>query len=200
MRQPICEAVRVAAFQHTRLCGFPKPVAPLRTAVWHGAAYAAVIGVAKEITDGFYDGFSVGDVMADGAGISLAVLQAYVPRANAVTMTLSLAGLRPVATAHGQRLGARGHAIWLSASPHELLPSSFAKVWPAPLRLSAGRLAPTTVNGAPSYALGLDVDGGALLPSGDRWKRAAATLRAIHLPSPAMIVGAGQRPRVALVW
>jgi hypothetical protein len=170
------------------------------TAVWRGVAYSATIGVAKEITDGFYDGFSIGDLMADATGLGLAVLQAYVPRADAVTMTLSLAGLAPVATAHGQRLGARGHAIWLSASPHALLPSSVADAWPAPIRVSVGRLAPATLNGAPSYALGLDLDAGALVPNDGRWRRVAATLHAVHLPSPAVVVGAGRRPGMALVW
>ena len=169
-------------------------------AVLRGVAYSTAIGVAKEVVDGYYTGFNAGDLAVNGVGIGLAVAQAYVPQLESASLTVSLAGLHAVQTPRGRRLGGEGHAMWLSLSPRALLPGAVARRWPAPVRMSLGRRTPASITGAPEYAVTLDLDASALLPRSRRNSGIANALRAIHLPSPGVIMASGRQPRYALVW
>lgn len=169
-------------------------------AAWRGVAYSAAIGVAKEVADGFYDGFNAADLVADGTGLGLALAQAYLPRLASTTLTISTTGLKPVHTVHGQRFGGPGHAMWLSLKPHDILPAALGSKWPSPLRVSIGRRAPSTLNGAPEYAATLDLDASELIGKSGRLRGLTSALRSVHLPAPGVIVGSGQRARFALVW
>lgn len=168
------------------------------TAIWRGAAFSAAIGVAKEVVDGYYDGFNPADLVADGAGIGLAVAQAYAPRLEGLAFSFSLTGIGTTRTPNGTRLGAPGHAVWLSASPDQLLPAIVGRRWPAAVRLSAGRRFAQSPTGAPEYVMTLDLDASRLLPV--RHGTARALVRGVHLPAPGLIVAPGQRGRLGLVW
>lgn len=168
------------------------------TAIWRGAAFSAGIGVAKEVVDGYYDGFNVADLVADGAGIGLAVAQAYAPRLEGLSFSFSLSGIGTTRTPNGTRLGAPGHAVWLSALPSELLPARLGRHWPAAARISAGRRIAQATAGGPEYVMTLDLDASRLLPVTHATTR--SLLRSVHLPAPGLILAPGQRGRLGLVW
>jgi hypothetical protein len=168
------------------------------TAAWRGAAFSAAIGVAKEVVDGFYDGFNPADLVADGAGIGLAVAQAYAPRLESLSFTVSLSGLATARTPRGTRFGAPGHATWLSASPDGLLPAQIARRWPAAARVSAGRRIGQIATNPPEYVFTLDLDASRVIPLSNGTLR--SLLRGVHLPAPGVIVAHGQRARFGLVW
>lgn len=170
------------------------------SAAWRGAAYSAAIGLAKEVADGYYTGFNSGDLAADAAGIGLAIAQAYVPRLESATLTVSLAGLGTQATTHGQRVGTAGHALWLSVAPKSLLPAAAARVWPRAVRMSLGRRVTREFDGPPEYALTMDLDAAAMLPGTGSLHGLRSALRTLHLPAPGLIVAPGQKPRVAIVF
>lgn len=173
----------------------------LRRSALVGAAVALTIGAAKEVADGWYNGFSVTDLAVDATGAGFAVAQAYVPALRHVTPMLSVSPrtLRTKAGAAGALTDYANQTMWLSANVHELLPTRAASLWPSALRLSAGRRA--TGGGAPSdYVLGLDIDAAQLPGTNPAWMRVKQVMHNMRLPGPAVVMGANGTRAVGLYW
>ncbi len=170
-------------------------------AAWKGAGASLAIGVAKEVSDGYYTGFSTIDLGVDAIGAGYAVAQAYLPVLEHITPSFSVT---PRAF-HGER-GPRGaltayahQTVWLSASVHDLLPSAVAKAWPSPVRVSVGRRA---FGGAtPSeYVVGLDLDAARLPGSNPAWVKVKNFLHSVRLPGPALVMSANGTKSFGLYW
>jgi len=172
-----------------------------RLGALRGAGAALALGVAKEVSDGWYNGFSRVDLAVDAMGAGYAVAQAYVPALRHLTPTFSVA---PAAFtgAQGMRGALTNYAnqtVWLSASVHDMLPTSLAKAWPAPVRVSLGRRA--YGHGATSdYVLGLDLDAERLPGSNPVWRRVKHVLHEVRLPGPALVMRADGVRSVGLYW
>jgi hypothetical protein len=173
----------------------------LHRAAWKGAAASLVIGAAKEVSDGWYNGFSPTDLAVDAVGAGFAVAQAYVPALQHVTPILSVAP-RALTTANGPTAALTDYAnqtLWLSANVHEVLPRSVAAVWPSAVRVSVGRRA--YGGGTPSdFVIGLDMDAAQLPGSNPTWMRVKQLLHAVHMPGPALVVSANGTRMVGLYW
>jgi len=173
----------------------------LHRAAWKGAAASLAIGAAKEVSDGWYNGFSPTDLAIDAVGAGYAVAQAYVPALRHVTPILSVAP-RALTTANGPTAALTDYAnqtLWLSANVRELLPVSIANVWPAAVRVSVGRRA--YGHGAPSdFVIGMDLDAAQLPGSNPTWMRMKQMLHAVRLPGPALVVSANGTRMVGLYW
>lgn len=172
-----------------------------RGAAWRGAGMSLAIGIAKEVSDGAYNGFSPTDLAVDAVGAGYAIAQAYVPVLRHVTPTFSIA---PSAfmTSSGPMGALTNYAhqtFWLSANVHDIAGKSVARAWPSAVRLSAGRRA--YGGGAPSdYVLGLDIDAERLPGSNPLWMRMKHVLHNVRLPGPALVVNASGTRSVGLYW
>lgn len=175
--------------------------AALHRAAWKGAAASLAIGAAKEVSDGWYNGFSATDLAVDAVGAGYAVAQAYVPALRHVTPILSVAP-RALTTANGPTAAVTDYAnqtLWLSANVRELLPASVAQAWPSALRVSVGRRA--YGGGTPSdFVFGMDVDAAQLPGTNPTWMRVKQLLHAVRLPGPALVVSANGTRMVGLYW
>ena len=170
-------------------------------AAWKGAGVSLAIGAAKEVADGYYNGFSAIDLGVDAIGAGYAVAQAYLPVLEKITPTFSVAP-----QAFLTKRGARGalvdysnQTVWLSANVHDLLPSAAAKAWPSPVRLSVGCRA---FGGAsPSeYVVGLDLDAARLPGNNPTWMRVKSLLHSVRLPGPALVMSGNGRKAFGLYW
>jgi len=173
----------------------------LQSAAWRGAAMSLAIGVAKEVSDGAYNGFSPTDLAVDAVGAGYAVAQAYVPVLRHVTPTFSVAPSAFLSSSGpmGALTNYAHQTFWLSANVHDIAPKSVGRAWPAALRLSAGRRA--YGGGAPSdYVLGLDIDAERLPGSHPVWMRMKRVLHNVRLPGPALVVNASGTRSVGLYW
>ncbi len=176
------------------------PTARRRSAL-RGAAMSLAIGTAKEISDGWFNGFSPTDLAVDAVGAGYSVAQAYVPALRHVTPTFSVAPRAFVST-RGPTAALTDYAnqtLWLSANVHELLPASVSRAWPAVVRVSMGRRA--YGGGAPSnYVLGLDLDAAQLPGSHPAWVRIKQVMHNVRLPGPALVMSANGTRTVGLYW
>lgn len=173
----------------------------MQHAAVRGAAISLAIGAAKEVSDGWYNGFSTTDFAVDAIGAGYAVAQAYVPALQHITPTFSVA---PAAfTGNGGMRGALTNyahqTLWLSANVKDMLPTTAAKVWPAALRVSAGRRA-FGGNKASEYVLGLDIDAERLPGSNPMWMRVKHVMHNVRLPGPAIVVGSNGARSMGLYW
>ncbi|MBP6772074.1 MAG: hypothetical protein KA154_03685 [Gemmatimonadaceae bacterium] len=166
-----------------------------------GAAISLALGAAKEVSDGWYNGFSPVDLGVDALGAGYAVAQAYVPVLRHLTPTYSVApqaftgdnGVRGAMTNYTHQ------TLWLSANVHNMLPTTAAKVWPAAMRLSIGRRA--AGNGSPTdYVVGLDLDAQQLPGSHPAWMKIKQVMHNVRLPGPALIVNSRGTRSVGLYW
>ena len=175
--------------------------AALRSAAWRGAGMSLAIGVAKEVSDGAYNGFSPTDLAVDAVGAGYAVAQAYVPVLRHVTPTFSVApsAFRTSSGPMGALTNYAHQTFWLSANMHDIAPKSVSRAWPSALRLSAGRRA--YGGGTPSdYVLGLDLDAARLPGSHPVWMRVKQVMHNVRLPGPALVVNASGTRAVGLYW
>lgn len=175
--------------------------AAVKQAAVRGAAISLAIGAAKEVSDGWYNGFSTTDFAVDAIGAGYAVAQAYVPALQHITPTFSVA---PAAfTGNGGMRGALTNyahqTLWLSANVKDMLPTSAAKVWPSALRVSAGRRA-FGHNKSSEYVLGLDIDAERLPGSNPTWMRVKRAMHNVRLPGPAIVVGSNGARSMGLYW
>lgn len=176
-------------------------VAALRRNALRGAAISLSLGAAKEVADGWYNGFSTTDLAVDAMGAGYAVAQAYVPMLRHVTPTLSIAP-QAFLSKNGPTAALTDYAhqtLWLSANVHDMLPESAAKVWPAAVRLSAGRRA-YGGNTPSDFVVGLDIDAERLPGSHPAWKRVKSALHNVRLPGPALVMSANGTRSVGLYW
>ncbi|WP_145979152.1 hypothetical protein [Gemmatimonas phototrophica] len=172
-----------------------------RRAAWRSASVAMTVGLAKEVADGYYNGFSPTDLAVDALGAGYAVAQAYVPVLEKVTPSFSVAP-RAVFRRRGPRGALMDYSqqtAWLSTNVHDLLPRSAAKVWPSPVRLSVGRRA--FGGGTPSeYVLGLDLDAERLPGNHPAWMRVKKALHNLRLPGPALVYTGNKTSLIGLYW
>lgn len=172
-----------------------------RSAV-RGAAMSLAIGVAKEVADGWYNGFSTTDLAVDALGAGYPVAQAYVPALRHVTPAFSMAP-RAFRSRGGPAAALTDYAhqtLWLSANVQALLPASASSAWPSMVRVSMGRRA-YDQQGVPSeYVLGLDVDAAQLPGSHPAWVRIKQLLHNVRLPGPALVMSANGTRVVGLYW
>ena len=170
-------------------------------AAWSSARVALAIGAMKEVTDGYYNGFSVVDLGVDAMGAGYAVAQAYLPVLEKITPSFSMTP-RALQTARGPHSALVAYAhqtVWLSANMHDLLPSTAAKVWPSPVRLSVGRRAfgGTTPS---EYVVGLDLDAARLPGNHPAWVRVKNFLHSARLPGPALVLSGNGTKSFGLYW
>jgi hypothetical protein len=167
-------------------------------AAWTGAAHALSLGVAKEISDGWYSGFSTTDLAVDAMGAGYAVAQAYVPALQHVTPAFSVSP-QALRSGHGVLTNYAAQTAWLSADVHDLLPESARNLWPAPVRLSLGRRA--FQNATPDqWVLGLDLNASKLPGNNALWRRAKQALASYRLPGPAIVFSGNGTRAVGLYW
>ena len=181
-------------------CGEQGSRRSMQHAALKGAAVAMTIGVAKEVVDGWYNGFSSVDLAVDGLGAGFAVAQSYIEPLRHVTPSISVA---PGALSNsGARRAAFDYAhqtMWLSANVHEMLPSSVSKAWPAAVRLSAGRRAQSG-GVANEFIVGLDLDAAALPGNNAHWVKVKRALHNVRLPGPAIVMSGNGTKAVGLYW
>ncbi len=189
---------RMARNLGSTTCG---DAAAMKRSALRGAAISLAIGAAKEVSDGWYNGFSTTDFAVDAVGAGYAVAQAYVPALQHITPTFSMTpraftgngGVRGALTNYAQQ------TLWLSANVHDMLPTSAAKVWPSALRLSAGRRA-FGGGKASEYVLGLDIDAERLPGSNPMWMRVKHVMHNVRIPGPAIVVGPSGARSMGLYW
>ncbi len=166
-----------------------------------GAAISLAIGIAKETSDGIYNGFSTTDLAVDALGAGYAVAQAYMPVLQHFTPTFSVApqaftGTRGPA---GALTNYAHQTVWMSANVHDILPTAAARAWPSAVRLSVGRRAYGSTTPS-DYVVGLDVDLERLPGSNPTWVRVKHLMHNVRLPGPAMIINAHGARTVGLYW
>jgi hypothetical protein len=170
-------------------------------AAWSSARVALAIGAMKEVTDGYYNGFSVVDLGVDAMGAGYAVAQAYLPVLEKITPSFSMAprAFQTTRGAHGALVAYAHQTVWLSANMHDLLPSAAAKAWPSPVRLSVGRRAfgGTTPS---EYVVGLDLDAARLPGNHPAWVRVKNFLHSARLPGPALVFSGNGTKSFGLYW
>ncbi len=170
-------------------------------AAWRGAVTSMTIGLAKEVADGYYNGFSRVDLAVDAVGVGYAVAQAYLPVLEKISPSFSVAP-----GAFMQKRGPRGaltdysrQTIWLSANVHDLVPAQAAKAWPSPIRLSVGRRA-FGGTAASEYVVGLDVDAARLPGNHPAWVQVKNFLHSVRLPGPALVLSGNGTKSFGLYW
>lgn len=170
-------------------------------AAWTSAGVALAIGTAKEVADGYYNGFSAVDLGVDAMGAGYAVAQAYLPVLEKITPSFSVAP-RAFLTTRGPRGALVDYAhqtVWLSANVHDLLPSAAAKAWPSPVRLSVGRRA--FGGSTPSeYVVGLDLDAARLPGNHPAWVHVKNFLHSVRLPGPALVMSGNGTKSFGVYW
>jgi hypothetical protein len=175
--------------------------AALRGNALRGAAMSLAIGVAKEVSDGLYNGFSATDLAVDAIGAGYAVAQAYIPVLEHVTPSFSASpnAFRGERGVRGALTNYANQTLWLSTNVHEVLPTSVARVWPSAVRLSVGRRA--YGGQTPSdYVVGLDIDAERLPGTNPLWMRVKHVMHNVRLPGPAMIITSRGTRAVGLYW
>lgn len=175
--------------------------AALRRSAVRGAMISLSLGVAKEVSDGWYNGFSSTDLAVDAVGAGYAVAQAYVPALRQITPSFSMSpkALSGPNGARGALTNYANQTAWLSANVHELLPTSIRQAWPAAIRLSAGRRA-YGAGASSDYVLGLDIDAERLPGSNPVWMQVKRMMHNVRLPGPAMVMSANGTRAVGLYW
>lgn len=174
-----------------------------RAAAW-GAVYAAAFQVQIEIWDGMFEkyGFSYADLLANTAGMALAVLHETHPETRAIKPTISYArtaALRNRDNIPGElrpSLDYSGQTYWLSADVNAMLPPAAKPFWPSFLRVSAGHsitdwIDPVTganLRAKRKIVLTIDFDAEKLPGENRIWKTFKRQLSYIHLPSPALVI------------
>jgi hypothetical protein len=163
--------------------------------------WALAVGVSKEVADGWYTGFSSVDLAVDAAGVGCALAQAHVPVLRYVTPTFSISSnaVRRLSSARGVMTDYANQTAWLSANVHELLPASAARLWPAAMRLSAGRRRAGVTSGS-QYVVGLDLDAEYLPGSNPTWMKVKSALHHVRIPSPAIVIGSNGTKAFGLYW
>lgn len=170
-------------------------------AAWKSASVTMTIGAAKELADGYYNGFSAVDLGVDAMGAGYAVAQAYLPVLEKITPTFSVApqAFLTKRGASGALVDYANQTVWLSANVHDLLPPAAAKAWPAAVRLSLGRRA--FGGSTPSeYVVGLDLDAARLPGNNPTWMRVKNMLHSVRLPGPALVMSGNGRKAFGLYW
>lgn len=166
------------------------------------AAYATAFQLQIEIWDGMYEkyGFSYPDLIANTAGMGLAVAQQKYPRLRAIKPTLSYsrsAAMRNAKNIPGElrpSLDYSGQTYWFSADVNALLPESAKRYWPSFLRVSAGHsitdwVVPTTganIRARRKILLSIDLDVEKLPGENRIWKTLKRNLSYLHIPAPAL--------------
>ncbi len=168
---------------------------------WKSAGVALAIGTAKEVADGYYNGFSAVDLGVDAMGAGYAVAQAYLPLLEKITPLFSVAPRAFLGTRgpRGALVDYSHQTIWLSANVHDLLPITAAKAWPSAVRLSVGRRAfgGTTPS---EYVVGLDLDAARLPGNNPAWVRVKSFLHSVRLPGPALVMSGNGTKAFGLYW
>lgn len=164
------------------------------------ATYATLFQLQIEVFDGMYAkyGFSYADVIANTAGMSLAVAQHYHPRLKMVKPTISY---WPTEALHNGKnpelrpsLDYSGQTYWISTDVNGLLPEDKKKYWPSILRVSVGHsitdwIDPNTggnLRAQRKILLSLDLDADKLPGNNPAWNRVKHTLSFIRFPAPAL--------------
>jgi hypothetical protein len=166
------------------------------------AAYATAFQLQIEIWDGKYEkyGFSYADLIANTAGMALAVAQEKSPPLRAIKPTISYsrtAAMRNARNIPGElrpSLDYSGQTYWFSVGVNALLPENAKPYWPSFLRVSAGHSITDWVDartGATMRAkrkllLSIDFDVEKLPGDNPIWRTFKRNLSYIHLPSPAL--------------
>jgi hypothetical protein len=165
------------------------------------AAYAEFFQLQIEVFDGHYTkyGFSYADVLANTAGMTLAVAQERHPALRAIKPTISYhqtAALRNRANQSELRpsLDYSGQTYWFSTDVNSLLPDQYKKFWPSAVRLSVGHSITDWIlstNGKEVRAkrrilLSLDLDPEKLPGNNHLWKEIKHQLSYYHFPAPAL--------------
>lgn len=164
------------------------------------AAYATLFQLQIEIYDGMYDkyGFSYPDLIANTAGMSLAVAQHFHPKLRAFKPTISYWPTDALRNGHNAELRPSldysGQTYWISTSVNDLLPDEKKKYWPSIVRVSVGHSITDWIepsNGANLRAqrkilLSLDLDADKLPGNNPAWNRVKHTLSFIRFPAPAL--------------
>ena len=170
-------------------------------AAWTSASVALAIGAMKEVADGYYNGFSAVDLGVDAMGAGYAVAQAYLPMLEKITPSFSVAP-RALLSTRGPRGALVDYAhqtVWLSANVRDLLPTTAAKAWPSPVRLSVGRRA--FGGTSPSeYVVGLDLDAARLPGNHPAWVRIKNVLHSVRLPGPALVMSSNGTKTFGVYW
>jgi hypothetical protein len=193
---------------HTLLRGacVPEP-----KAIVYSAVYATLFQLQIEIWDGYYEkyGFSYPDLIANTAGMGLAVLHAVKPGTEIVKPTISY---RRTAAMKDQRPGDEirysidysGQTYWLSLDVDAALPPAARRYWPGIVRCSVGHSItdwilprePGAPEGTPQQVvvakrrllLSLDLDAEKLPGNHPAWVFVKRQLGFIRLPAPALQV------------
>ena len=165
-----------------------------------GATYSGVIGVAKEVADGYYEGFSAADLATDGVGIALAVAPAYIPSLRHITPAFSYdLRIRHGGGTRGLLTSYAAQTFWLSADVDSLFEDAGHHEWPRGLRVSLGRRAYQDGR-TDEYVLGLDLSASELTRGIEPLHHIGPMLRRLRLPGPALVVRDGRLRGVALYW
>ena len=169
--------------------------------VW-SAVYATLFQLQIEIWDGMYKkyGFSYADILANTAGMALAVGQQMHQGLRAIKPTISYrrsAAMRNARNIPGElrpSLDYSGQTYWFSADVNALLPENARGYWPSFLRISAGHSITDWINPATGenmrakrkLLMSIDLDIEKLPGNNPLWKTVKRNLSYVHLPSPAL--------------
>ncbi len=176
-------------------------VAPKKS-ILAAAAYSEFFQLQIEVFDGHYKkyGFSYADVIANTAGMGLAVAQTFHPTLDAIKPTVSYhrtAALRNnsrYATELRPSLDYSGQTYWFSTDVNALLPDNKKQLWPSAVRLSVGHSVTDWISSVDGHSmrakrkilLSLDLDPEKLPGNNPLWKTVKHQLSYYHLPAPAL--------------
>lgn len=164
------------------------------------AAYATLFQLQIEIFDGMYAkyGFSYADVLANTAGMGLAVAQHYHPQLKLFKPTFSYWPTEALRSEKNSELRPSldysGQTYWISTDVNGLLPEEKKKYWPSIIRVSVGHsitdwIDPKTggnLRAQRKILLSLDLDADKLPGDNPAWNRVKHTLSYIRFPAPAL--------------
>jgi hypothetical protein len=180
-----------------------------RKSLFYSALYATMFQLQIELWDAQYAryGFSYPDLLANTAGMGLAVMHATIPRTQAVKPTISYrpsAAMRESVPSDEIRGSTdyQGQTYWFSADVDALLPQRARAYWPGIVRFSVGHsitdyILPRPAGAAPStpqqsmrakrrILLSLDLDASKLPGSHPAWRFVKNQLGYLRLPAPAL--------------
>ncbi len=168
-------------------------------AFWAAGGTSALFALSIEIGDGFSPyGFSLYDLAFNMGGLGYAMAQVGVPFLRNFQLKWSyvpVGGYRwpPHFTDHYD-----AHTYWLAVNVHNLLPGEWRGYWPECIQLAVGY----GVNKGYTrreLVIGLDLNVGAFTLENPELRLLQQTVDLIHLPSPAVKMTEGERPRWYLV-
>jgi uncharacterized protein YfiM (DUF2279 family) len=180
-----------------------------RKSLFYSALYATVFQLQIELWDARYVkyGFSYPDLLANTAGMALAVLHATKPHTQAVKPTISYrrtAAMRQRVDSDElrQSIDYSGQTYWFSTDVDALLPDRARAYWPGIVRFSVGHsitdwvlprpagVEPPTpqeiVRAKRRILLSLDLDADKLPGNHPAWRFIKRQLSYIRLPAPAL--------------